>query len=79
MDIRNIKRVVSGVASEEEERSVTDWVTGNEERQRFLEDARRFYASEMPDEREVACRTDKMWRETFGWRRKKRMYSFRWI
>lgn len=79
MDIRNIKRVVSGVASDEEKRSVTDWVAGNEERQRFLEDAGRFYASEMPDEREVACRTDKMWRETFGWRRKNRMFSFRWI
>lgn len=79
MDIRNIKRVVSGVASDEEKRSVTDWLTDNEERQRFLEDARRFYASEMPDEQEVACRTDKMWRETFGWRRKKRMPAFRWI
>ena len=79
MDIRNIKRVVSGVASDEEERNVTAWVAGNEERQRFLEDARRFYASEMPDEQEVACRTEKMWRETFGWRRKKRIPVFRWI
>lgn len=79
MDIRKIKRVALGIASDEEKEEVSTWIAQEEGRQRFLDDARQFYQSEVPDEHEVAQRVERMRTHVFGRRQKGRMVFLRWI
>lgn len=79
MEIGRIKRVVSGVASDEEKREVVAWAAEAEERRRFLENARRFYGSEWPEDREIDRRVETMWRTHFAKTHRKRVPYLRWI
>lgn len=79
MEIGRIKRVVSGVASDEEKREVAAWAAETEERRRFLENARRFYGSEWPEDWEIDRRVETMWRTHFAKTHRKRVPYFRWI
>ena len=63
MEIDKIKRVALGCASEEEKADVDAWAQGSDERRRFVEDAKAFYARDMLKEDTVVERVEKMWGE----------------
>lgn len=79
MDIKKIKRVALGIASDEEKKEVAAWVAQEQGRQRFLDDARQFYQSEVPDEHEVAQRVERIRTHVFRRRQKERKVFLRRI
>lgn len=80
MEIDKIKRVALGCASEEEKADVDAWAQGSDERRRFVEDAKAFYARDMLKEDTVVERVEKMWGEMPLPRKRRRVVVYRrWV
>lgn len=80
MEIDKIKRVALGSASEEEKAEVDAWAQSSEEKGRFVEDAKAFYAKDMLREDDVAERVEKMWKRMPFPRKRRRVATYwRWV
>lgn len=78
MEIDKIKKMALGEVSEQEREEVEAWGSVSDERNRFVKNARTFYAGEGISEEEIARRMERIWK-TMPLPLKRRRVMYRWV